>query len=146
MTTAASAAPISGRRSRRVIGLIWATRSSPALIGGGACVPGVCAETAPDDIRLSFITSLLDVRLAVAAPWAGHQPHHLAGSLPRELLDCGRVALVNEARPGQYGLTAANRIRVLLEELQEHDRQVALQILLLVDGEHDAAALDVLDH
>ncbi len=49
-TTAASSAPISGRRSRRAMGLIFARRSSPAGTGGpGGATPGVAAAGAPLD-------------------------------------------------------------------------------------------------
>src|SRR3954454_18672051 len=148
MTIAASAAPISGRRRRRVIGEIWASRSSPGRVGGGGAVPAVCGVTAPDAIRFTFIKSLsLSLRRVGGRPArAAHQPHHLAGALPRELLDGCRVGLVDESRSGQDRLATAHRVRVLLEELQEHDWQVTLQVLLLIDSEHDAAALDVLDH
>src|SRR4051812_47149746 len=59
-----------------------------------------------------------------------------------QLLDLGRVALVDEARPGQDRLAAADGVRVGLEQRQEHDRQVALQVLLLVDRELDRAGRD----
>src|SRR4051812_11104684 len=69
----------------------------------------------------------------------------LAGALPGELLDGRGVGLVDEARAGEDRLAAADGVRVGLVELQEHDRQVPLEVLLLVDGEQDVAALDVLE-
>src|SRR3954470_17103905 len=146
MTIAATRAPISGRRSNRAIGLILAIRSSAGLAGGGACDPAVCGETAPDAIRLSLIwMSLPRVRRAGGRPEARPPPvvSQLAGSCPRELCNRQCVCLVDVAGAGQDRLPAANRVGVRLEELQEHNRQVTLQILLLIDREQHGPVLDV---
>ena len=52
------------------------------------------------------------------------------------------LSLVTKPGPGQHRLAAADRVRVRLVEREEDDRQVALQVLLLVDGELDLAVLD----
>src|SRR3954469_9634390 len=51
-TMQASSAPISGRRSRRAIGLIFARRSSPAGTGGGGATAAdpVAGVASPDDV------------------------------------------------------------------------------------------------
>src|SRR5215813_12936496 len=118
-TTAASSAPISGRRSIRAVMLMLASRSSATgTAGGGAAGGGEGCV------------------VLMALPGAGL----------RELRDGRGVVLVDEARAGEDRLAAADGVGVGLEELQEHDRQVALQVLLLIDRELDGAGLDVLDH
>ena len=54
---------------------------------------------------------------------------------PRASRPSAALLLVDEARAGEHGLAAADRVRVGLVELEEDDRQVALQVLLLVDRE-----------
>ena len=71
---------------------------------------------------------------AGAARAAGDRPS-LARARLGELLDRRDVGLVDEARAGEDRLAAADGVGVRLEQLQEHDRQVALQVLLLVDRE-----------
>jgi hypothetical protein len=53
-----------------------------------------------------------------------------------------RVVLGHEAGPVYIGLTAAQHVAVDLVQVQQHDRQVALRVLLLVDGERDLAVDD----
>src|SRR4051812_43987066 len=145
-TTAASSAPISGRRRMRAVLLMSVSRSSATGAGGGAADAPVAAVGAdPDDMDVLRITCSSPPRPgagprgtcgpAVCAP--------LAGPRRRQLRDGGRVALLDEARAGEDRLPAAHGVRVGLVELQEHDRQVALQVLLLVDREQHAAGLDV---
>src|SRR4051812_5740460 len=117
ITTAASSAPISGRRMIRAAVLMLARRSSPAGVGGGA---------ASADVAVLLM-------VAPASPRAGR----------RELRDGGGVALVDEAGAGEHRQAATDRIEVLLVEDEEHHGQVALQVLLLVDRELDVAGLDV---
>src|SRR4051812_15430967 len=118
-TTAASSAPISGRRRIRDARLMFASRSSATgIAGGGAAGDGVGCV------------------VLMALPRAGL----------RELRDGPGVVLVDEARAGEDGQAAADGVGVVPEELQEHDRQVALEVLLLIDGELDRPGLDVLDH
>src|SRR4051812_49401308 len=148
-TSAASSAPISGRRRSRAIGPIFARRSSPAGTGGGGATSGAgVAVPVRVAIARSSISSLLlcedaERRLPRTGPALG-------ASLSRaglgQLLDRRDVALVDEAGPRQHRLAAADRVRVVPEELQEHDRQIALQVLLLVHGELNLARLDVLEH
>src|SRR5437773_2726041 len=118
--------PISGRRKMCETTPTRATRSSIGAAGG----------------------------FAVAACWAmsgtgggtGSRPaaesQALAGALPRERDHLRRVRLVDEPRAGQDGLAAAHGVRVRVVEIEEHDRQVALQVLLLVDREQDLPRLD----
>src|SRR5690242_13442295 len=75
ITTAASSAPISGRRMIRAAVLMLASRSSPAGVGGGA---------ASADVAVLLM-------VAPASPRAGR----------RELRDGGGIALVDEARAGE---------------------------------------------
>src|SRR4051812_37928452 len=124
-TTAASRAPISGRRSSRAIGLIWARRSSPAGWGGG----GATAGAGVPDVAMSVlrITSLSSVWERWAAG-RGRRPAArapLAGALTGELLDGRGVGLLDEPGAREDRLAAADGIRVVLEQLQEHDGQVA---------------------
>src|SRR5690242_11813324 len=119
MTTAASSAPISGRRRIRAARLMLASRSSATGVGGGAASADVAAL----------------LMLSPGSPRARR----------RELRDGGGVALVDEARAREDRQAAADGVEVLLVEDEEHDRQVALEVLLLVDGELDVAGLDVLD-
>src|SRR4029079_416117 len=72
-------------------------------------------------------------------------PPSLARAGLGQLLDRRDVRLVDEARAREHRLAAADRVGVLAVQLQEHHRQVALQVLLLVDGELDVARLDVLE-
>src|SRR5581483_9609013 len=91
--------------------------------------------------------------VADAASWAmtgaaaGRSPprrpsSRLARSLRSERDHLRRIRLVDEARSGQHRLPAADRVRVRVVQEEEHDREVALQILLLVDRELHAAVLD----
>src|SRR5215207_8027941 len=136
ITVAASTAPISGRRNRRVVRLTSARRSSTTdVVGGGgsATVAG-------------FVTSRL------LSSWGGRRPDPGAGpaadpltssgAFAGELLHRVGVRLVDEPRSGEHGQTAAHRVGVRVEQRQEHDRQVPLEVLLLVDGELDLARLD----
>src|SRR5882724_3493187 len=64
-------------------------------------------------------------------------------SLRGELRDRVHVGLVDKGRAGQYGLLAAAAVvAVRLVEPERVDRQVALEVGLLVDGELDGALLD----
>src|SRR5690606_25599335 len=51
--------------------------------------------------------------------------------------DLVHVGLVDEAGTGEHRLPAAERVGVLHVQLEHHDRQVTLLVLLLVDGELD---------
>src|SRR5829696_1121674 len=134
ITAAASSAPSSGRRSRRVMKLTSARRSSTTDVvggvGGSAVVAGLVTSSPPPDGR-------------GGRPRAGAGRVALTSSsaLGGELLDRVRVRLVDESRSGQHRQAAANGVRVLVEQRQEYDRQVTLEVLLLVDRELDLAGL-----
>src|SRR5919197_220156 len=147
-TTAASSAPISGRRRRRAAWLICARRSSETGAGGGGATVPAEPVAGPDAIRFLLITSLSSRARAAGGRLRGAEPAAalLAGPRGRELRDRRGVGLVDEARAGEDRPAAADGVGVLLEELEEHDGEVALQVLLLVDREQDRAVLDVLDY
>src|SRR5258705_9638329 len=69
----------------------------------------------------------------------------LAGAVGGELLHRTDVGLVDERRTGQGGLATTDRVAVGLVEPKTVNRQVALQIRLLVDGELNVARLDCPD-
>ena len=56
------------------------------------------------------------------------------------------VVLVDEAGAGEHRLAATDRVEVVLVQREEDDRQVPLEVLLLVDGEQHVAVDDRLDH
>src|SRR5262245_30122652 len=145
-TTAARSAPISGRRRSRAIGLIFARRSSPAGTGGGGATSGagVPVGVAVAGLSISSLSSYGDGG-PPAARGGGRRTGRLARAGLGQLLDRGDVRLVDEAGAREHRLAAADRVRVLPVQLEEHDRQVALQVLLLVDGELNVARLDVLE-
>src|SRR3954447_16342981 len=122
ITTAPMSAPSSGLTSSRRNGPTAASRSS----GGGARGGGAARRPARCPAR--------------PAPCGCS-----AGPLLGQVGDLVDVVLVDDARPGQHRLAAADGFQVLLVELEHHDRQVALLVLLLVDGEGDRAVLDALD-
>src|SRR4051812_33877397 len=159
-TTAASSAPISGRRMMRAVVLMFVSRSSLTGTGGGgaAAVPAPVPADAAGGLAAIECLSITSAssgcvtrlryrrRARGAPPDPGSLMGRLAGALAGELLHRRRVGLVDEAGAREDRLAAADRVGVALEQLQEHDRQVALQVLLLVDREVDRAALDALDH
>src|SRR5215217_4887988 len=136
ITVAASTAPISGRRRRRVVRLTFARRSSTTDVGGGvgglAAVAGLVTSVSSSSWR--------ERRPAQAR--AGRSPFTSARALGGELLHRVGVRLVHEPGSGEHGQTAAHRVGVRVEQRQEDDRQVTLEVLLLVDGELDLAGLD----
>src|SRR5829696_582086 len=69
-----------------------------------------------------------------------------AGAGLRQVGDLGRVVLGHEARAGQHRPAAADGVEVGLVLGEQHDRQVALLVLLLVDREVDLPAGDRGDH
>src|SRR3979490_2469848 len=125
-------APSSGRCSRRTIKLTLARRSSPAPACRGAGLgTGLLATlmvSSPGGWRY---------RAGLTGPVA--RPCSLSSALPGQARDGGRVALVDDARAALHGVEAPDGVGVLLVELQEEDRQVALEVLLLVDGKVDLA-------
>src|SRR5215216_838404 len=134
ITVAASTAPISGRRNRRVVRLTSDMRSSTTEV-----VDGVGGLTAVAGSVTCLSSSSGSARRPARA---GRRPPTSARALGGELLHRVRVGLVDEPRSGQDGQTAAHRVGVRVEQRQEHDRQVTLEVLLLVDGELDLAGLD----
>src|SRR4051794_23129480 len=82
-------------------------------------------------------------RCAVAAQGVGGNyathPRSVASGSARALLgerlDLGGVRLVDDAGAGQHRLATADSVRVRDVEHREDDRQVALEVLLLVDRE-----------
>src|SRR3954454_12598654 len=147
-TTAASSAPISGRRSSRAAGLIFARRSSPAGTGGGGATSAGGAVRGGAAVAGSFIVSLPRVLRDGGRRPRGRPALRVPSSARAglgQLLDRGDVVLLHEPGAREHRLAAADRVRVVAEQLQEHDRQVALQVLLLVDREQDVAGGDVLE-
>src|SRR6266542_2105200 len=125
--TAPRNAPMSGRVSRRASGPMRTRRSSGATLG--AAVSAIAGSSAPEGGRPR-----------------GRPPRPvLAGALRCERGRLGRVRLVDDAGAGQHGLTVADRVQVRPEQDGEHDRQVPLQVLLLVDREQHLAGPDLLD-
>src|SRR6266542_1381661 len=120
-------AAISGRVSTRVSGPTRTSRSSGATLGAA-----VSAIAGPSVQR-------------------GGRPHGrpprvvLASALRCERGHLGRVRLVDDAGAGQHRLAVADRVQVRLEQDGEYDRQVSLQVLLLVDREQHLAGPDLLD-
>src|SRR5919106_1912665 len=136
ITAAAMSAPSSGRRSSLVSMLTSAMRSSTTDVGGGG-------SSAVAWLLIPVSSSSL-VRLPGGPEPAGSGPPGVgsARALLRELLDGIGVGLVHEAGAGEHRQAAADRVGVLVEQRQEHDRQISLEVLLLVDGELDLAGLD----
>src|SRR6266545_2514184 len=117
-TTAPSSGRISSRRSRPT----WATRSS-AVVTAVVMVPPCGRRGA-----------------------RGRPATTSACALVRVLGDRVGVGLVDEARSGQRRLAATDHVGVGLVEVQVRDRQVPLQVRLLVDREQDLAGLDRGEH
>src|SRR3954454_5483138 len=69
----------------------------------------------------------------------------LARACLRELGDVRWFRLVDDSRPGQHRLAVPHGVEVRHPEHREHDRQVALEVLLLVDREHHPPGEDLLD-
>src|SRR5438128_7415114 len=69
----------------------------------------------------------------------------LARALRGERGDPRRIRLVDDSRPGQHRLAVADRVEVRDVEDREDDRQVPLEVLLLVDREQHPPLLDLLD-
>ena len=63
-----------------------------------------------------------------------------------QLGDLGHVLGVDEAGTGEDRQAAAGGVEVGRLQVHEDDRQVALEVLLLIDGEGDVAGLDRCDH
>src|SRR5215208_5702174 len=119
MTSAPSSEPTSGRRSSRTHRLMFASRSSATGSGVGGAPAGAAAAELPPPMA-SVIT--FSLRVLWTLPSGSVDP---LVSSPRSLLRQLR-----------------DRVGVGLVQRQEHHRQVALQVLLLVDGELDLARLD----
>src|SRR5919198_1650084 len=81
------------------------------------------------------------VRGAAAGP--APQAPKLARAPLRELADDVDVALVDDERPGQRRLAAAEDVAVVLVQPQRVDGLVALQVGLLVDGPLQLTGLDL---
>src|SRR5918996_919583 len=136
ITAAAMSAPSSGRRSSLVSILTSAMRSSTTDVGGGG-------SSAVAWLLIPVSSSSL-ARVPGGPEPAGSGPPDVgsARALLRELLDGIGVGLVHEAGAGEHRQPAADRVGVLVEQRQEHDRQISLEVLLLVDGELDLGGLD----
>src|SRR5690349_6052403 len=120
ITTAPSAAPISGRMSRRCTRFRSLTRSSRTTLWL-ATSRSVC---------VLMIRSLLPV---------------LPGSGLGQVGYGVDVGLIDERRARQSGLTAADQVLVVDVEPQRVDCEVALQERLLIDRPLDLARLDRVD-
>src|SRR6266576_1720850 len=119
-------APMSGRVSSRASGPTRTWRSSGATFG--AAVWAISA------LRFGW------GRPAKAAPNC-----FLASALRCERGHLGSVRLVDDAGAGQHRRTVSDGVEVRCEEDCEHDGQIPLQVLLLVDREQHLAGLDLLD-
>src|SRR5215217_4755719 len=140
MTSAPSSEPTSGRRSSRTHRLMFASRSSATGSGVGGAPAGAAAAELPPPMA-SVIT--FSLRVLWTLPSCSVDPLVSSPrSLLRQLRDRVGVVLGDVAWAGEHGLAAADRVRVGLVQRQEDHRQVALQVLLLVDGELDLARLD----
>src|SRR4051812_23986797 len=73
-------------------------------------------------------------------------PGRSTGPRRGQVADRVHIAGVDDRRTGQHRLPATDGVQVLRVQLEHHDRQVALLVLLLVHGEGDRAVLDRLDH
>src|SRR6266576_732358 len=124
--TAPRNAPMSGRVSSRASGPTLTSRSS-----GGAFEAAVSA--------IAIFSSI------VGAAREGCPQCQLASALLCECGDLRRIRLVDDAGAGQDRRAVSDRVQVRHEQDGEDDRQVALQVLLLVDGEQHLAGLDLCD-
>src|SRR6266550_1130282 len=126
--SAPSRAPMSGRVSSRLSGPTRTRRSS---------------EGAPAAV-VSVIAALRSVRHVGGGSAAAHRQVS-ASALLCERRDLRCVRLVDDPRPCQHRLPVADSVEVRRIQDREDDRQVSLQVLLLVDREQHLARLDLLD-
>src|SRR5665647_1645668 len=78
-------------------------------------------------------------------PGGSHPPADDVGSAGAgrgQRRNLGRVVLGHEPRTGHHRQATTDRVGVAVVQRQEHDWEVALQVLLLVHREQDLAALD----
>src|SRR5438132_9163460 len=120
-------APMSGRVSTRASGPTRTRRSSGRAVGAAVSAMSVLLRRGGQPAR--------------PAP----SPVRLAGALGGERGDLRRVRLVDDSGAGEDRRTVSDGVEVRHVEDGEHDRQIALQILLLVDREQHLAGLDLLD-
>src|SRR5581483_9482288 len=112
--------PISGRRKTCERIPTRASRSSAGAAGGVA------------------VAACWDITGAAAGRLSAPPPSpRLARALRRQLDHLRRVRLVHETRSRQHRLAAADGVRVRVVQVEEHDREISLQVLLLVDREQD---------
>src|SRR5918997_719307 len=109
ITAAAIRAPSSGRRASFVSRLTSARRSSTTEVVGSTAVAWRVVPQA--------LGSAECARIALSPAPA---PRGSAGPLLRQLLDGVGVALVDEPRTGEHRQAAADRVRVLVKQGQEH--------------------------
>src|SRR5918995_687703 len=122
-------APNSGRTSRRRTRLVFATRSSASGAGrtSAACVTSMALPP-------------------LKRPTPGYQPPvRLASSRRRKFNDLCRVLLRDKARTGHQD-RVGDGVEVRGIERQQHNWQVALHVLLGINGEEHIATLDCLEH
>src|SRR3954451_8198700 len=135
MTTAATRAPTSGRASKRL------ERPRVTRLDGSAGADGGVVWV------VLLIVCAKDWGQSVCRPAVPGHPGRrcgLTGVLLDERQDGVDVALVDEGRTGQHWPYAPHDVAVLLEQVELGDRQVALQVGLLVDRELERAVLDCL--
>src|SRR5205814_4446647 len=98
-------------------------------------------SSAPISGRMTRRSSSLD--LAIRSSGCAWTVAVIASLLPGAALGVRGhrvdVGLVHETRAGLHRLATADGVAVFLVQLEEHDRQIALLVLLLVDREEDAA-------
>src|SRR5262245_15029949 len=131
--TAPTNAPLSGRLRSRAKTPTRARRSSEggAEAGAGAVVV------------ISFSRSSSQWYAREGAGGQEYRPTHPRRALACALLcksrDLRRVGFVHDPRPGQHRLSVPDRVQVVHEQVGEYDRQVALEVLLLVDCKQELA-------
>src|SRR5207244_9602948 len=86
--------------------------------------------------------SLRAVRWNRCANVTGAGRAHLPRTGPGQLLHLVGIRRGDEPGPGQHREPAACGVGVPFEQVEEHDRQISLQVLLLIDCEKDLSGLD----
>src|SRR6187401_3219362 len=141
MTTAPMSAPSSGRLSRRVSREAVTMRSSVGAAVVAVTVPPwslcCCPRSGRCHVSRGSAVAGCGSGRAAAVPPAPNPGS--ASAFLRQLLDLLGVLLRHEAGAGVHRLTATEDVTVELVEVEKHDREVTLGVLLLVDREREVA-------
>src|SRR5918996_4022599 len=107
---------------------------------------GVCAiRSSTGAVLVAATVSLLErCRRSGGRARPPVPPCRLPDTLGAQIDHLSGVLLRDEPGPGHHG--ACRHQSIELVQLQELDRQIALQVLLLVDREHHPALIDRLEH